>query len=215
MQKIRHVLLLVILLSLCSFLQAQTSISGTVKAESGEALVGASVLVQGTTSGVYTDDQGKFSLKVDNPPPLTVNITYIGYKSQSVEVTSSPATIEVVMAEDITSSEEVVISASRRPEKIQDAPASISVINAENLKISPQIDPTRNLINTPGVTIQQQSANRINIEMRASSGLFGTAVFPIMDYRSLVGPGIGTFQTDNSGVSNIDLQRIEVVRGPG
>ena len=36
-----------------------------------------------------------------------------------------------------------------------------------------------------------------------------------MDYRSLVGPGIGTFQSDQSGISRIDLERIEVVRGPG
>ncbi|MDW3648696.1 MAG: TonB-dependent receptor [Bacteroidia bacterium] len=215
MQKLRHVLLLVILTSLCSYLSAQTKITGKTTAEDGTPLVGASLQIEGTTSGVYSDDQGNFSLSVDNSPPLTLNITYIGYKAQSIEITQSSTTLNIVMVEDITSSEEVVISASRRPEKIQDAPASISVINTENLKISPQIDATRNLVNVPGVQIQQQSANRINIEMRGAAGLFGTGAFPIMDYRSLIGPGIGTFQTDAQGINNIDLQRIEVVRGPG
>ena len=215
MQKIRHVLLLVILTSLCTYLSAQTKVSGKTTAEDGTPLVGASVQIRGTTSGVYSDDQGNFSLSVDNNPPLTLDISYIGYKTQAVEITQSTTNLNIVMVEDITSSEEVVISASRRPEKVQDAPASISVINTENLKISPQIDATRNLVNVPGVQIQQQSANRINIEMRGAAGLFGTAAFPIMDYRSLVGPGIGTFQTDAQGINNIDLQRIEVVRGPG
>ena len=51
--------------------------------------------------------------------------------------------------------------------------------------------------------------------MRGSSGLFGTSAFPILDYRSLVGPGIGTFQSDQSPLSTVDIDRVEVVRGPG
>jgi len=78
---------------------------------------------------------------------------------------------------------------------------------------SSAVDPIRELINVPGVQIQQQSAARMNIEMRGSAGLFGTGVFPILDYRSLVGAGTGTFQSDASGLNSIDLQRIEVVRG--
>ena len=84
MQKIRHVLLLVILTSLCSYLSAQTKITGKTTAEDGTPLVGASVQIRGTTSGVYSDDQGNFSLSVDNNPPLTLDITYIGYKAQAI-----------------------------------------------------------------------------------------------------------------------------------
>lgn len=215
MKKTRHVLLFVLLTAMCTFLGAQTSMDGKVTNEDGEPLVGASIQVKGTTSGVYSDEEGKFSLKVDLPPPLKLEIRFINYKTEILNITGNSSNLNVVMTEDIASSEEVVISASRRPEKIQDAPASISVINAEALAVSPQIDPVRNLISVPGVQIQQQSAVRINVEMRAASGLFGTATFPIMDYRSLVGPGIGTFATDAAGLSNIDLQRIEVVRGPG
>ena len=107
------------------------------------------------------------------------------------------------------------MSASRKREKVQEAPASVSVLGARQLTNSPQAEPIRNLVNVPGVQIQQQSAARINIEMRASSGVFGTSVFPIMDYRSLIAPGIGAFQSDAAGISNVDLERIEVVRGPG
>lgn len=56
---------------------------------------------------------------------------------------------------------------------------------------------------------------RINIQLRGDGGLFGSASFPILDYRSLSGPGLGTFDALNSPLNNLDIDRIEVVRGPG
>ena len=49
--------------------------------------------------------------------------------------------------------------------------------------------------------------------MRAGSGVFGTSTFPILDYRFLSTPAAATFFTQHSGLSNIDIEKIEVVRG--
>jgi len=65
------------------------------------------------------------------------------------------------------------------------------------------------------VYVQQQGAGRVNIQLRGDGGIFGSASFPILDYRSLSGPGLGTFDNLNSPLNNIDIERIEVVRGPG
>jgi iron complex outermembrane receptor protein len=131
-----------------------------------------------------------------------------------LDVTGDNTKIDVVLDENISTLDEIVVSASRRAEKVQEAPASVSVISAKTMQAaSSAVDPIRELINVPGVQIQQQSAARMNIEMRGAAGLFGTGVFPILDYRSLVGAGTGTFQSDASGLNSIDLQRIEVVRG--
>lgn len=216
-KKIYTILCCLSLLLLGTAVQAQTTVNGTIKDQFG-ALPGANVVIKGTTSGTSTDTQGNFSLKSNEPLPWTLVVTYIGYEDQTIEVSdASKARVNVELKEEgVLIGENVVISASRKREKVQEAPASVSVISARKLEASANAtDPTRNLISTPGVQIQQQSANRINISMRGGAGLFGTSVFPIMDYRSLVGPGIGTFQTDGAGLSNIDLQRIEVVRGPG
>ncbi|MEZ4885133.1 MAG: TonB-dependent receptor [Chitinophagales bacterium] len=196
---------------------SQTTISGTVTdSDSKDALIGVNVVIKGTTIGTITDIDGNFSLTNSKPLPWEVEVSYVGYEAQTVNVTAPNTKLNISLVEGLMLGQEVVISASRKREKVQEAPASVSVLTARKLEVSANAtDPTRNLINTPGVQIQQQSANRINISMRGGAGLFGTSVFPIMDYRSLVGPGIGTFQTDNSGISNIDLQRIEVVRGPG
>ena len=49
--------------------------------------------------------------------------------------------------------------------------------------------------------------------MRAGSGVFGTSVFPILDYRFLQSPASGSFFAFQSGLSNLDIERIEIVRG--
>jgi len=203
------------LLLISSTAIAQTTLSGNVKGDLDGPLLGANVLVKGTTDGAVTDFDGNYTINTSASLPLTLVFSYTGYTTQEIEVSSTNPQ-NVMLVQDSFLVDEVIVSASRRREKVQEAPASVAVISARKLETTPQAtDPTRNLISTAGVQIQQQSANRINISMRGSSGLFGSSVFPILDYRSLIGPGIGTFQSDQSGLSNIDLQRIEVVRGPG
>ncbi|MFT5883581.1 MAG: outer membrane receptor for ferrienterochelin and colicins [Arcticibacterium sp.] len=205
---------------LCSFVVtqgfSQSMVSGKISESNGDAVIGASVQIPGTTTGTITDADGMFSLSTTQNPPFKISVSSIGYDTQEVDVTSANATVNVTMAANSSIFDEVIVSASRKAEKVQDAPASVSVISAKTMQAaSSAIDPMRELINVPGVQIQQQSAARMNIEMRGASGLFGTSVFPILDYRSLIGPGIGTFQSDGSGVNSIDLARIEIVRGPG
>ena len=194
---------------------AQTTITGVVKdAKTGETLLGANVKVSGKALGTTTDFDGKFSLKVADAPPFTVEISMLGFVAVSVEITKNNQEVMVSLEEDATSLEEIVFSASRRRQKVQEAPASVSIITSKDiLNSAAAVDPVMNLANIVGVQMQQQSANSINIEMRAGSGVFGTSTFPILDYRYLVTPSAGTFQSFQTGMSNIDIQRVEVVRG--
>lgn len=209
-------LVIALLMFSSAAVMAQSTVSGSVKdSNTGEALIGAAVVIKGTGIGVTSDVEGNFELTSDTPFPWSLEVSFVGYSAFSVQVSAETSDLGVSLeADDLLS--EVVISASRKPEKIQEAPASISLISAKEIAMGANAtDPLRNLVNTAGVQIQQQSANRINISMRGGAGLFGSGAFPIMDYRSLIGAGIGTFQSDQAGISNIDLQKIEVVRGPG
>ncbi len=206
----------VLLVLLTVGLNAQSTVSGTISdGDNGETLIGANVIIQGTTTGTSTDVDGNFTLTSDQPLPWTLEVSYTGYNTQSVAVSSSTSNLNVSMESSAILTEEVVISASRRREKVQEAPASISVLTARKLEAASPNDPARNLINTPGVHVQQQSAGRINIQLRGDGGIFGSATFPILDYRSLSGPGLGTFDPLNSPLNSLDISRIEVVRGPG
>ncbi len=193
----------------------QSTVKGKITSEVGDPLIGASVIVKGTTVGTVTDFDGTFTLNSDEDYPITVVISYTGFQSAEVEVTSSDD-IAVSLVEGITIGEEIVISASRRREKVIEAPASISVLTERKLQsVAASATPARAIINEPGVHMQQQGAGRVNIQLRGDGGIFGSATFPILDYRSLSGPGLGTFDVLNSPVNNLDLEKIEVVRGSG
>ncbi|MBO6574207.1 MAG: TonB-dependent receptor [Rhodothermales bacterium] len=194
---------------------AQT-ISGTVTDEDGVALIGASVLVQGTTIGAVTDTDGAFQLDYMGAFPVTLEVSYIGYRTAEISIAAATTTLRIQLAEQISFGPEVVVSASRRPEKLQEAPAAVAVLTDDELSASGgTITPLRALINTPGVELQQQTGQRINLALRGSSGIFSTDVFPMLDYRSLISPGLEFFDSQNSPINNIDLERIEVVLGPG
>lgn len=83
---------------------AQTTIKGHVKDESGEDVIGASVMVKGTTNGTVTDFDGNFQLKCDIGATLV--ITYIGYTPQEVKAKND---MEVSLSEDVAQLNEVVV----------------------------------------------------------------------------------------------------------
>ena len=193
---------------------AQTNISGTVvDSENNEAIPGANVIVVGSNTGAVADFDGNFTLNTSSDLPLTIEVSFIGFSSKRIEVTSADQMIAVSLDYG-QNLDEVVISASRRSEKVLDAPASVSILSSRDIENSASVnDPIRNLVNVPGIQIQQQSANTINFEMRAGSGVFGTRAFPILDYRFIQSPASGSFFNFQSGLSNLDIDKIEVVRG--
>ena len=140
---------------------AQTTITGVVKdAKTGETLLGANIKVSGKALGTTTDFDGKFSLKVADAPPFTVEISMLGFVAVSVEITKNNQEVMVSLEEDATSLEEIVFSASRRRQKVQEAPASVSIITSKDiLNSAAAVDPIMNLANIVGVQMQQQSAN--------------------------------------------------------
>ena len=125
------------ILFLFSFqLQAQT-VSGTVlDAETGETLIGANLIIKGTTTGTTTDVDGNFSLNAESLP-VDLVISYTGYSDQTVTATSgSNLTIRLETGLKL---DEVVVTGSRgKPRTILTSPVPIDNINAAELKASGQ-----------------------------------------------------------------------------
>tara|TARA_Y100000385_G_C13103572_1_gene646080 strand:+ start:1374 stop:4139 length:2766 start_codon:yes stop_codon:yes gene_type:complete len=208
-------LIFIFFLFLTQYLISQNVISGTISADDGEPLIGANIIVKGSSDGTVTDIDGSFSFNTSSSFPMTLIASFVGFQTSSFTINdSSPIDIKLntgnILADD------VIISASRKAEKLQEAPAAVSVISAKDVAASGgSVTPIRALINTPGVELQQQTGQRINLALRGSSGVFSTDVFPMLDYRSLITPGLELFDSQNSPINNIDLERIEVVLGPG
>lgn len=99
--------MLLIFLSI-PFLSAQDlTVSGRVTDKTGESIIGASILVQGTTSGTITDFDGNFTLQNVTSNAVLV-VSYVGYKTQNVSV-NGKTLLNIVLEEDTETLEEVVV----------------------------------------------------------------------------------------------------------
>ena len=88
-------------------MQQTKRITGTVKDATGMEVIGANVIVKGTTNGVITDLDGKFSLEA--APGSIIEISYIGYMTQEIPVTAQTSDLQITLKEDSQSLDEVVV----------------------------------------------------------------------------------------------------------
>lgn len=120
-------------LSIAASAQGKT-VSGTVIDQTGEPIVGASVLVKGTTIGVATDVDGNYSLtKV--PDNAILEFRYIGYVSQDIKV-DGRSEINVTMKEDVAMLDEVVV-VGYGVQKKSDVTGAMTTLSAKDLQTRP------------------------------------------------------------------------------
>lgn len=117
---------------LCSIGINAQSVSGTVTSEKdGSPLIGASVVEKGTNNGTITDIDGGFSLNLSRIPAV-LEVSYIGFGTKDVEVTSSGSGIEVILAEG-TALDEVVVTALGISREKKGLTYALDEVKAENL----------------------------------------------------------------------------------
>ena len=121
---------------------------GKSLASSVDASSCSSLFILGTTNGTATDFDGYFTITTSKDFPIQIEISSLGYTSQIIDVTSADQELSIQLELGSDFLDEVIISASRRAEKIVDAPASVSVISARKIANSAEaIDPMRHLMN--------------------------------------------------------------------
>lgn len=120
--------------------QKQTEIIGIVTdAKTGETVIGASVIIKGTTTGVTTDFDGKFTLPCN--PSNTLVISYIGYETREIKV-GNQKMINIELQEDAKALDEVVVTAFGTGQKKASMVGSVQTIRPGELKV-----PSANLSN--------------------------------------------------------------------
>ncbi|KAF5040167.1 TonB-dependent receptor SusC [anaerobic digester metagenome] len=97
---------MLMILSVSAQTGSTINVRGTVKDVAGEPIIGASILLQGTTSGVVTDYDGNFSIQA--PGNGTLVISYVGYITQTIAIQNRNS-IEVILQEDMELLDEVVV----------------------------------------------------------------------------------------------------------
>ncbi|MBD1397331.1 TonB-dependent receptor [Pontibacter sp. JH31] len=212
-----------LLFALFAVTQVALAQSGSVKgrvlgADSREPLNGATVLLEGTTKGASTNAAGDFSI-VDVPAgTYNLRISYVGYTfpRQSVTVNAgSPTDIgTVTMITTNMVGEEIVVTASRRPEKLTEAPATISLISSRDIAELPSFNVGELLARQKGVEFIRTGVLGTGINVRGLNSAFNPKNLQMNDARlsTLIATGLplGPLGT----VVKEDIERIEVVLGP-
>ena len=149
MKKFKNVLLVALFFVTATVL-GQTKLTGTVVDEMGEPLPGASVVVKGTTNGIATDFDGKFTLKVKSNSGLVV-VSFIGYINKEVSYSSSKTNLGTVQLEMSNALDEIVVTATSFAVD-RKTPVAVSTIKAAEIeaKLGSQEFPEV-LKSTPGV----------------------------------------------------------------
>jgi len=205
-------ILSILLLLFCGLTYAQTTISGTVLDDSSQPIPGANVIVVGTTSGTITDFDGNFTLRIDLNPPFSVQASSIGFETVIVEVTSNNQVIGFLLNEG-TALDEVVISASRTPERIFESPVTVERFGLKEIKNTASADFYDGLENLKGVDINTNSLTFKSINTRGFATFANTRFMQLVDGMDNSSPALNFPIGNLVGMIETDVLSVELLPG--
>ena len=211
-----------ILASVAVRAQPDGHIEGTVTEETGAPLFGANITVTSSTgeyrTGTAAVAEGRFRIAVPEDS-YRVEITFIGYKSElleNVQVRAGETTrIDAVLAEQVIYLEQSVVSASRRQEKVLDAPASVAILEGSEIRDVPALSVGDHIKDLPGVDFAKTGVARSNAVVRGFNNVFSGTLLTLTDNRIARVPSLRVNAFNFIPLTNDDVERIEVVLGPG
>lgn len=242
MKKLRT-LICSLLLNFCIVfaLVAQTyNVSGVVRdAKTGDGLAGVNVVVKGTSTGTITDANGNFTLSVSGSP-VTLIVSFIGYKNAEVTVTSVQTNVSVALEESITNLDEVVISGLATTIKRSNLANAVGSVDSKELMgiTNPQTLDYALYGKLTGVNMNANGGapgGGVNVNFRgittlgsgASQPLYiidgvymnNTAIRNGRSEANQAGAGSSTVNQDDAAnrladLNPDDIERVEVLKGP-
>lgn len=210
----KHIFFICILLFSTTLLMAQERIvKGRVSAGLEDiGIPGVNVKLKGTSTGVVTNTNGYYEISVPGPEAV-LQFSFVGYNTEEVNV-GQRQTIDIMLAEDMAQLNEVVVSGTRRAEKITETPATIEVIGKQQLENLPTFNPGEALARVKGVDFIRAGVIGTGINVRGFNSNFNAKNLQVTDGRfsTLIATGLpmGPLNT----VIKEDIERIEVVLGP-
>ena len=178
-------------------------ISGVVRDEQGEPLIGVSVLIEGTTQGTITDFDGNFTLNAQEGQ--TLEVSYMGYRTEHVRVSGS--SLAVVLREDTKTLDEVVV-VGYGTQKRSDLTGSVASVKADDVNAVPT--------SSVAEMLRGQAAGVVVTQNSARPG--GQSDIVIRGKKSLTGGNAPLYIVDGTPVDNIDdfnsqdIESVEVLK---
>ena len=197
-------------------------LKGTITDADGSPLPGANVVVTGggleRPHGAVSGAGGSYSVTALPPGMYEVRVTHIGFrtvKRPQVRVDPAGTALDFELQAAVIDLEQSVVSASRSREKALDAPASISIVEAAEIQARPALSVSEHIRDQPGVDFAKTGLVQSNVVARGFNNVFSGALLTMTDNRIARVPSLRVNAQNFIPVTNQDIERIEVVLGPG
>ncbi|RZJ68538.1 MAG: hypothetical protein EOO50_01730 [Flavobacterium sp.] len=205
--------LIIVSLFFCGFTYAQTTVTGTVTEAGNQPVAGANVRVVGDNTGTSTDADGKFTLTTNQKPPFTLEVSNVGYTTKEMRVTSATDPIAVTISSEDTKLDEIVVSASRTPERVLQSPVTIERMTAAQVKATSSPSFYDGLENLKEVHFNTSSLSFKSINTRGFATVANTRFLQLVDGMDNSSPALNFVLGNLVGLSELDVASVELLPG--
>ena len=195
-------------------MEAQSIIKGIVKdAKTGEAVIGATVLIKGTTQGTATDWDGSFILKTATALPLTVEVRYSGFSTKEVAYTISNKNIDISLEEESIQIDVVEVKGQRISDKQKSSPLTVESMDLLAIKETPAANFYDGLGSLKDVDLTTASLGFTVINTRGFNSTSPVRSLQIIDGVDNQSPGLNFSLGNFLGASELDVNKVDLIVG--
>ncbi len=191
---------------------AQIKITGTVIDANYQPVPGVSVVAEGTENFAVTDFYGIFELGIKDEFPLTIIVSGPGFESSSIVVPDKATPVIITLAE-LNQLDEIVISASRTPERVFESPVSVENYGLREIKSTTSADFYGGLENLKGIDLNTNSIILKSINTRGFSTLTNKRFVQLVDGADNTAPALNFILGNLSGLTELDVNIVELLPG--
>lgn len=189
-------------------------LSGNIKNSSNnESVPAVSVTIKGSDAGTFSDEKGNFKITTNKSLPLTLVFTSIGYEPKETTISSLISSIAVTLEPASSLGIEVVVSASRVPEKILESPVSIERIGTVDIRNTAATGYYDILKNIKGVDLVYSSLTFATPSTRGFNGSGNARLNQLIDGMDNQAPGLNFSVGSVIGVTELDVESMELLPG--
>ena len=206
--------LAVLMLSCGASFAQQYKLRGVVTdANTGETLIGATVLLKGTTTGAVTDIDGRFEITVSELPPYVLQISFVGYSTLEVEVKSLDQNLKFKLGVDQVLLKEAEVIGSRISEKQKQAPLTVESMDVIAIREAASGDFYESLGTLKGVDMVAASMGFKVINTRGFNSTSPVRSLQLIDGVDNQSPGLNFSLGNFLGASDLDVMKVDVIAG--
>ncbi len=205
--------LLVLSLFFCGISFAQNTITGSVTETNNQPIPGVNIKVVGDKAGTVSDADGKFTLTSSLKLPFTLEVTSLGHQTKKVTITSNNQNVTIKLVDSETTLDEVVVAASRTPERVLESPITIERMGIKEIKKTASPTFYEGLENLKEVQMNTSSLTFKSINTRGFATVANVRFMQLVDGMDNSSPLLNFVLGNMIGISDIDVQNVELLPG--